>query len=182
SIRLCRLRGRREPLLIMKKERYRLEPLLTLKERQKRETEIALAKSIKALEEERNKLEKLMVLKNETTQKREQSRQQLSDKVASGQSMVKSSQFHLGFIEKLKEDLEKIGMEIKEQEESVELAKEKLKRARRNYIDAAQELDVMKKHKELWIKKNKHQLSALENKQMGELANSMHQINRMKAG
>jgi len=165
-----------------KKEKYRLEPLLTMKERQKRDAEIALAKAIKALEEEKRKLEKLNQLQSEVTKKREQSRAEMSDKVSSGQSMIKHSQFHLGYLEKLKDDLEKVGREIKEQEENVEHFQDKLKRARRNYIDAAQDLDVMKKHKELWLKKRDKTLSALENKQLGELANTMHQINKMKVG
>ncbi len=164
------------------KERYRLEPLLTLKERQKRDSEIALAKAIKALEVEKKKLQKLETLKEEITQKRHMSRKEMSDRVATGQSSVKHSQFHLGYLEKLKEDIERVATEIKEQEEILEHAQEKLKRSRRNYIDAAQDLDVMKKHKELWSKKRDRSLNAAENKQLGELGNVMHQMAKMKAG
>jgi hypothetical protein len=46
--------------------------------------------------------------------------------------------------------------------------------------DAATELNVMEKHRELWAKKQAQVLSAWENKQMNELGNALHQINKMR--
>lgn len=164
-----------------KKKHYRLEALLKLKERAKRQTEILLAKVIKELEEEKQKLERLKEKKKEIQTKREKARTDMRDKVAKGQSRVKESHFHLAFIEKLKEDEMILEEEIKEQMEAIKQAEDKLKRARRDYRDAASELNVMQKHKELWIKKEQKALNALENKQMNELGNIVHQINKMGA-
>lgn len=162
------------------KPKYRLEPLLRMKERALRQAEIALAKAIKEVQEEEKKLKRLEEKKKEILARREKARQEMSGKIASGQSRVMESQFHLGFIQKLKEDEEALEKEIEEQKEAVERAKGKVKRGRRDYMDSAYELNVMQKHKELWMKKERHILSVLENKQMNELGNTVHQMNRMR--
>lgn len=164
-----------------KKEKYRLEPLIRLKERDKKRTEMALARAIRELREEEKKLGELKELKKEIGRKREKARTDMRKKVASGKSVIKDSQFHLSFMEKLKEDEDRIDREIKEQEEMVSQAREKLKRAKRDYIDAASELNMMQKHRELWSKKQARLLSALENKQMGELAQVVYQMNKISA-
>ncbi|MBI2339095.1 MAG: hypothetical protein HYU99_01850 [Deltaproteobacteria bacterium] len=164
-----------------KRPKYRLEVLLKMKERAKRAAQLALARAIKALEEEKEKLKRLKDKKEEIRKKREKARSDMRDKVAGGQSRIKESQFHLNYIMKLEEDEKAIDREIEEQKEAVAVAEEKLKRARRDYVDAAQELNIMEKHKELWQKKERHILSALENKQMNELANTVYQMNRMRA-
>ncbi|OGQ06563.1 MAG: hypothetical protein A3G32_01565 [Deltaproteobacteria bacterium RIFCSPLOWO2_12_FULL_40_28] len=164
-----------------KKNRYRLEPLLQLKERRKRQTEIALSKAIKKLDDEKEKLKKLTDLKKEVIRQREHARNDMNQKVATGQARIKESQFHLGFMIKLQDDQKKVEDEIKDQTENVVHAEEKLKRARRDYLDAAQELNVMEKHKELWTKKEKKTLDAKENKLMNELGNTVYQLNRMRS-
>lgn len=164
-----------------KKEKYRLQSLLRVKEIQRQKAEIILAKRIKEMEEEKDKLKTLEDLKEEIADKREKARREMRNMVSSGQSRIRDSQFHLGYMTKLQEDEDKVDSEIKEQEEAVELAEEKLKKARRDYVDAAQEQDVMEKHKELWMKKQARNLTALENKQMNELGNTLHQLSRMRA-
>ena len=158
-----------------------MEPLVRIKERQKKKSEMALARAIRELREEEKKLEGLKGLKREIGRKREKARGDMRKKVASGRSVIKDSQFHLFFLEKLKEDEDRIDREITEQEEAVNQARENLKRAKRDYIDAASELNMMQKHRELWEKKQARLLSALENKQMGELAQVVYQMNKMSA-
>lgn len=164
-----------------KKEKYRLETLLRVKERQKRKTEELLARAIRELNEENRKLKKLEGVKKEIGEKRQKARRQMNQKVSSGQSRIRESQFHLGFMMKLKEDEEKLDREIAEQEEVITQAEAKLKRARRDYIDAATELNVMEKHRELWVKKQSHAISAVEMKQMNELGNALFQANKVRA-
>lgn len=139
-----------------------------------------MAKAIKEVQEEEKKLKRLEEKKKEILAKRAKARQEMSDKIASGQSRVMESQFHLGFIQKLKEDEEALEKEIEEQKEALERARGKVKRARRDYMDSAYELNVMQKHKELWMKKEQRALSVLEGKQMNELGNTVHQMNRMR--
>ena len=164
-----------------KKPKYRLEVLLQMKERAKRTSEMALARAIRALEEEKEKLKKLEEKKKEIRMKREKARTEMRQKVAGGQSRIKETQFHLNYMTKLEDDEKTVDREIEEQKEEVTTAQDKLKRARRDYVDAATELNTMKKHKELWSKKERQALSALENKQMNELAGTVHQMNRMRA-
>ena len=95
-----------------KKEKYRLEPLVRIKERQKKKSEMALARAIRELREEEKKLEGLKGLKREIGRKREKARGDMRKKVASGRSVIKDSQFHLFFLEKLKEDEDRIDREI----------------------------------------------------------------------
>ena len=163
-----------------KKEQYRLEPLVKLKQRQKRESEIKLARAIRELEKEKEILKKIENLKKEIGAKREKTRNDLRKKVASGQARIKESEYYIGFMQKLMDDEEKVDEEIKLQKEVIEKAEEKLKRAKRDYIDAAQELNIMEKHKQLWTKKMRLKLTALEDKKMNELALVAHQMSRMK--
>lgn len=162
-------------------KKYRLEPLLKLKERVKKKSQLDLAKAIRDLEEEREKLKALESKREEIQQKREKARAEMNKKVSTGQSRIKESQFHMDYMTKLQEDEEALDSEIADQKEAVSLSEEKLKRARRDYVDAATECNVMEKHKDLWRKKQSQALSVLENKQMNELANSVYQINKMRA-
>ena len=113
---------------------------------------------------------------------REIARNDMRTRISSGQASVKDSQFHLGFIEKLKGDEEIIEQEIKDQKEIVRQAEDKLKRAKRDYQEAASDLNVIEKHRELWVKAQRLKLNAAENKLMNELGNTVFQINRMQAG
>ena len=90
-----------------KKEKYRLQAMLTVKYRNKRNAEIELGKSIKALKEEEEKLEELEEEKQEIIQRREDARRDHALKVASGESQVAESHGHMNFIKKLLEDEEK---------------------------------------------------------------------------
>ena len=101
-------------------------------------------------------------------------------KIETNKARVRETQFHLGYMEKMKEDEEKVEAEIKEQKEAIVYAEEKVKKARRDYIDAGNGLRMMEKHKELWVKKQLGKLNALENKMLNEIGNVVFQINRMK--
>lgn len=163
-----------------KKPKYRLQVLLVIKERAKRATEIALGKAIRNLEEERKKLVKL---EDEKVQLEERIKNELNEmraKVSSGEAKMKDPQVHLNFIRKLKEDLEDLERRIEDQKEQVRMAEKQVQRCRADYILAAQEMDVMLKHKELWQKKIANDLNAADNKLMNELGNVIHQMNKMK--
>lgn len=164
-----------------KKEKYRLVTLLRVKESQRKKAEINLARALTELKEENRKLTRLEELKVELKAKKEKARHDMANKVAGGQSRVRESQFHLGFLTKLEEDGDKLNGEIAEQKELITQAEQKVKRARRDYMDAASELNVMEKHRELWTKKQARNLSAAEMKQMNELGNTLFQMNKMKA-
>lgn len=163
-----------------KKEKYRLEALLTVKLRNKRNSEIELARAFMKLKEEQEKLKELEEEKQDIIQRRNDTRREMSLRVSSGESQILDSQRHLNFIKKLIEDEEKKDEEIKEQKEVVLQAEEKVAQAKRDYIDACKEVKIMEKHKELWKKKLKKELDKKEAKMMNELGNVLHQLRGMK--
>lgn len=161
-----------------KKARYRLQPILNIKAKLKRASEIELSKAIRQLEVEKKKLksleeEKEALLKNIANRRREH-----ADKVSMGESSIRDNDLFFNFLRRLKEDGEKLDERILDQKDQVAFAEEKLRRARRNYIHACNELKMMEKHKELWEKKLKALLNAKEEKELGELGNVVFQLNR----
>lgn len=163
-----------------KKQKYRLQVLLVIKERAKKACEIELAKALKRLKEEQEKLEQLKREKKEKEKEIEKEKKEMRSKVATGEAKVKDPQIHLNYIRKLEEDLEEIERRIEDQKQEVKRAEKHLQRCRSDYILAAQEHNMMEKHKELWQKKMNKELSLEENKVMNELGNVIHQMNKMR--
>ena len=163
-----------------KKPKYRLQVLVVLKEKAKKRSEIALARAIMALKAEEEKLKKLKEEKNKLEERIARERRELHKEVASGQARAKDPQVRLNFLRKLKEDLEELERKIEMQKQAVEQAKLKVARCRQDYILAAQELNMMEKHRELWEKKLKKQLDDKENKVLGEIGQVIHQMNKAK--
>lgn len=171
-------RRTRESIKMAKKQKYRLQVLVTLKEKAKKQAEIALARAIMALKAEEEKLKKLEAEKLKIEERIAKERREMHDEVASGQAKAKDPQVRMNFLRKLKEDLEELERKIVEQKEAIHQAKLKVARARQDYILAAQELNMMEKHRELWEKKNKKILDDKENKVLGELGQVIHQMRR----
>lgn len=163
-----------------KKPKYRLQVLITIKEKAKRAAEMALAKAIKKLSQERQKLEKLAQEKVELGKRIAQEYEEMRVKIASGGAKMRDPQVALNFIRKLKEDLEDLERRIEEQKDAIQSAEKYVARSKTNYVLAAQELNVMEQHKELWTKKVNHELSMSENKMLNELGNVIHQMNKMR--
>jgi len=163
----------------MAKQKYRLQALLNLKERLKRRAEIALAKAINELNEAQKKLARLEEEKEKIVENwkaaRKEMRAQMDLGVAVGRGNV-----HVNFIKKLKEDQEEKEEVIEDQKVVVEDCEGKVALARRNYIDAAKELQVMEKHKELWQKKINEELNAKEQKEMDDLGSTIHQLKKWR--
>ena len=162
----------------MKKEllRYRLSPLLEIKKRIKKKAEIALAKALIRLEQEKKKLKKLEEEKEQIIRRRKECRRELHQKVCEGQAIARDGSVRVNFLRKLEEDEKKKDEEIKNQKQVIEDCELQVKRAKRDYIDAAKELRVMEKHKELWWKKVQKEISRREEQEMDELGNVIHQI------
>lgn len=162
-----------------KKNTYRLEALLKIKKRAKRQSEMDLARALREEKEEKQRLESLEEAKEKIIKRKDVLRNEMKEKMAEGGVSIKETQLHLRFIDKLNLDQESVEKEVVDQKKLYQMAKEKTQRARRDYMDAASELNIMEKHKELWQKKLNKQLTALENKKMGELANVIHQVQKM---
>ena len=162
-----------------KKQKYRLEPLLIVKEKHKRETEIELGKAIRNVAEQKERLKVLEQEKENIIKRKLQARLDMSRQVAGGETRIFDSGLHLNYLDKLQDDVVAKEKEIERQHETIKEAEERVKKARRDYIDASQDLKMMQKHKELWQKKLQKELDYKEQKEMNELGNAIFQIRRM---
>lgn len=158
---------------------YRLQPLLTLKEKAKQKAEALLAKAIARLEEEKKRLKKLEEEKAAIVRRRRETRWKLHQKVSSGKALVKDGSDRVSFLKRLEEEEKAKEEEIAAVKRAIADCEVQVKRARRDYIDAVKELRVMEKHKALWQKKLDLELSRLEEKEMDELGNIIHQLKKV---
>jgi flagellar export protein FliJ len=163
----------------MAKQKYRLQALLTIKQRLKKKAEILLAKAIARLKEEREVLKRLEKEKQEIIKKWKEARKEMKRKMDVG-GMVGEGNVYVNFLRKLKEDEEKKDEEIEEQKLLIEECKARVVAARQDYINAAKELQIMEKHKELWEKKVRQELSQKEAKEMDELGTTIHELRRWR--
>ena len=163
----------------MAKQKYRLQALLTLRQRLKKKAEVLLAKAIIALKEAREKLEELKKEKEEIIEKRKEARKEMRRSMDFG-GMVGVGNRHVNFIRKLKEDQESKQEEIEDQVLVIEDCEGQVAIARQEYIDAAKQLQVMEKHKELWQRKIRDELSKKEAKEMDELGSTIHQLRKWR--
>lgn len=159
--------------------KYRLQALLTIKQQMKTKAEAALAFAIKALMEAREKLKKLEHEKEEIIEAWKQARREMKLRVGGG-VMIGEGNVYVNYLRKLKEDEENKQDEIDDQKGVVEESEQAVKAARKEYIEACKELRVMEKHKELWEKKVKAEISRKEEREMDDLGNVIHQLRRMR--
>jgi len=160
-------------------KKYRLQALLVIKEREKAAAAEALARAIAALNAARKKEKELIEEKEKIVKKWFAARDEMRKEMDRG-GMVQEGNVHVNFLRKLKEDEEKKQKEIEEQHEAVVEAEGAVARARRDYIEAAKEHQIMVKHKELWRKKLNAELSRKEEQEFDELGNTIHQLKRWK--
>jgi flagellar export protein FliJ len=163
----------------MPKQKYRLEALLRIKERAKKRAEVLLAKAIIELKRAKDRLEELKEEKKKIVEMWRECRKEMRSKMDMG-AMVGEGNVHVNYLRKLKEDEEKKEEEIEDQKLVIKDCETAVAKARRDYIDAARELQVMEKHKELWKKKIAEELTKKEEREMDELGNTIHQLRRWR--
>lgn len=161
------------------KEKYRLQALLMVKQRMKKRAEILLARAIRELLDEREKLKKLEAELVRLVERWQAARTEMDRAVRSG-AAVGEGNVHVNYLRALKEDEAAKEEEIEEQNGVIEEAQLRVARARREYIDAAKELQIMEKHKELWRKKLQGIINRSEAKKLDELGQAIHQLKRWR--
>lgn len=159
--------------------RYRLAALLRLRIREKKKSEVELGRAMIALQQAKKKLEELKEEKEKIRKEQKEARHKM-DVEMSGGGMVGSGCVHVNFLRKLKEDEVAKDEEIEDQKEVIVEATEKVARCKRAYIDASKQLRVMEKHKDLWVKKVRHEISKREEKEMDELGQAIHSLKRWR--
>jgi len=163
----------------MAKAKYRLQVLLNMKAMAKKRAEIALSKAIAELQKAKKYLDELKKEKSLILKRRREARSEMKRKMDIG-GVIGESNVHVNFLRKLKEDADAKQDEIDDQEIYIESCESEVVRTRHDYIDAARELQVMEKHKELWEKKQRDELSRIEQREMDELGNTIHQLRRAR--
>src|SRR3989338_4778557 len=159
--------------------KYRLEPLLLIKTRARKQAEIRLAQAIMRLEQERKKLKKLEEEKQTIIKRRKECRRELHNKILEGHAHARDGSVRVNYLRKLEEDEKKKAEEIENQKQVIENCELQVKRARRDYIDAVKDLRVIEKHKDLWRKKLQAEITRLEEREMDELGNVIHQMKKV---
>lgn len=152
---------------------------MTIKAHAKKKAEIQLARAITELKKAKDKLEKLKEEKKKIIELWKEARKEMKSKMASG-AVVGEGNVHINFLRKLKEDEEKKEKEIEEQKNVVAECEDNVAKARRRYIDASKELKTMEKHKELWEKKIKAEITRKEEREMDELGSTIHELRRWR--
>lgn len=156
-------------------KKYRLEALLNIKTRDKKRAEIALAKFIKALMDAKEKLKTLEKEKEEILESQHEAKTKMDLKMRGG-GMIGEGCHHVNFLRKLTEDEEAKEEEIVDQKNEIEDCTEQVAKSRKIYINAAKQLQIMEKHKELWAKKLAKEISDREEKEMDELGQTIHRL------
>lgn len=155
-------------------KKYRLEVLLKTREREKKRAEEALGRAIIALTKARKREEELVDEKKKIHAEWVECRSEMRAKMDLGGKVGEGNVF-VRFLRKLKEDEEAKQEEIDRQREEVKRCEDKVATCRRAYIDAAKNLQVMEKHKDLWRRKLAEELSRKEEREFDELGNIIHQ-------
>lgn len=156
--------------------KYRLEPLLRIKARVRKRAEIALAKAISHLEKEKKRKTELEEEKQNLIDTKKEVRDELDRRIVDDRGTISDSYRYIDYMRGLDEDIHQKERDIERQEEVIEDCKVIVTRARRDYIDAAKEHKIMKKHKELWEKRLQQELAKREQKEMDELGQVIHQM------
>lgn len=154
-------------------KKYRLAVLLKTRERDKKRAEEALAKAIVALTKARKREEELVEEKKEIHERWKECRAEMREKMDLG-GRVKEGNVYVRYLRKLQEEEEAKQEEVDKQREEIKRCEDKVATCRRAYIDAAKNLQVMEKHKELWRKALQAELSRKEEREFDELGTVIH--------
>ena len=120
--------------------------------------------------------EELEQEKQDLLDNKKEVRSALDQQLTSNESVVSDSFRYIDFLKGLDEDVGQKDRDIERQEGMIEDAQVMVSRTRRDYMDAAQEHKVMEKHKELWEKRQRHEMNRREQKEMDELGQVIHQM------
>lgn len=154
-------------------KKYRLDVLLRTREREKRKAEEALSKAIRALNKARKREEELVEEKKEIHESWLVCRVEMRGKMDLG-GRVGEGNTYVRYLRKLKEEEEAKQVEIDDQREEIKRCEDKVDACRKAYIEAAKNVQVMEKHKDLWRKKLAAELSRKEELEFDELGNIIH--------
>lgn len=152
---------------------------MTIKAQAKKRAETVLARAIIALKKAKDRLKELKEEKKKIIERWKRARLDMKDSLSRGVEIGEGN-VHVNFLRSLKEDEEAKEEEICDQKQVVEECEGRVAKARMDYITACRELQIMEKHKQLWAKKVKDELTRQEEREMDELGGTIHQLRRWR--
>lgn len=159
--------------------RYRLEVLLRVRQREKKKAEQHLARMLSALKKAKEKLEQFKKEKEAIQTHKKEVRNKM-DREMGGGGRIQEGCFFVNFLRKLKEDEEAKTVEIENQKEVIAQCETNVVKAKKEYHEAIRQLRTMEKHKGLWAKKVRLELTRREEKQMDELGQTVYALRKWR--
>ena len=152
------------------KPEYRLATLFKLRERKKEETEQALAKCVKALKVETDRLAEMEAELERMIAKRKAKVREYAEKTMRGEMSAQDAVSANLYIDRLKELEDNQKNAIESQKGVVAQKEEAVRAARAELVKATQDLKALEKHKEKWLEQLKKEDEAKQEEIMDELA------------
>lgn len=152
---------------------YRLQALQDMRARAKEEAEQAFSAAIKALEKEKQELQRLIDdLERRKRERKEKVAAYLKEVMAKGAG-INGMNMMSRFEERLKDEEAQVALEVERQREAVKVAEKLVERRRQEMADAAMELKAIEKHKENWLKQVKYERQQREELNQEEIGNAL---------
>ena len=153
---------------------YRLQVLLELRERKKKAAEQHLASCLKKLKAEQERLLKMQQELERLEAKHKARKREYLEQVMRGELSAQDARTTHTYLEVLQEQINEQQQTIEQQRKVIEKHQEKVKQARAQLMQAAQELKAIEKNKEKWAEMIKKEKQAREAEVMDEIAQTIY--------
>jgi flagellar biosynthesis chaperone FliJ len=157
---------------------YRLQVLLEIRERAEKEATDRLTAEQKKLAAEQKKLQQLHAQKQEMIQARLARRDELTQKMRSGQMAVQKIQEEYRFLDRMAQEITAMDDVIYRQEQAVRAQETEVQHAKEVLLEKSKELKALQKHKENWLKEVKREKARKEEEAAEDVAQTIFMFNK----
>jgi len=159
---------------------YRLQVLQDMRARAKEEAEQAFAAAVKALDNEKAELQRLIdELERRKRERKEKVAAYLKEVMAKGAG-INGMNMMSRFEQRLKDEEAQVALEVERQREAVKVAERLVEQRRREMAEAAKELKAIEKHKETFQKQIRAERQAREELNQEEIGNTLFLMRQRK--
>ena len=157
---------------------YRLQVLLEMRQRAEKEAQDKLQEEKKRLSAEKKKLQDLKDQKQQMIEARLARRDELTQKMRSGQMAVKKVQEEYRYLDRMAQEITAMDDVIYRQGEVVRGQEAEVQRALEMLVEKSKELKAIEKHKEKWQKEVKAERQRIEEDRMEEVGQNIFMFNK----
>jgi flagellar export protein FliJ len=157
---------------------YRLQVLLEMRQRAEKEAQDKLAEERKKLAAEKKKLQDLKDQKQQMIQARLARRDELTQKMRSGQMSVKKVQEEYRYLDRMAQEITAMDDVIYRQEQAVKAQEVEAQHALDVLVEKSKELKAIEKHKEKWVAEVKAERAKVEEERMEEIGQNIFMFNK----